>query len=146
VVFENPLVISTDSSHPDKIHLTVKNTEFLTSEASKVPLDPDLQLQFDLPVQYENKAKKETIEKIRTALYAAVLGNIILLIIMQFLFGQVIKKIWPLFFIVQFLLCFKTFKNSPLPPVVHQVLTQVEDTIEMNALPKKEIYEMLPDV
>jgi len=56
----------------------------------------------------------------------------------------VIKYLWPLFNIVQLLLCFIAF-NLALPANVTEIFGKMKDSIEMNFIPKEKILEFVKE-
>jgi hypothetical protein len=71
-------------------------------------------------------------------------GSFFLTIVAQFFLGQIIKFLWPLFNIIQLVLCFIAFDIS-FPPNVNRIFTQVKDSIEMNFIPKEKIMDQVKE-
>jgi hypothetical protein len=71
---------------------------------------------------------------------AAVAGmNLALLIILQLVFGKVIKMMWPLFFTVQLLIYQILYRDTFLPSNVLNFFLAVKGAIELDAIPKEDI-------
>jgi hypothetical protein len=53
-----------------------------------------------MPQQFPSKEEKVILEKTRKAITGVSNGSLILLILLQFLVGKIIKKMWSFFFAV----------------------------------------------
>ena len=98
--FENPLEVSVNVNKPDRVKITFSETNYFGAYDNKITLDPDIQLDLTMPQQFPSKKEKVTLENTRKAITGVSIGSLILLILLQFLVGKIIKKMWSFFFAV----------------------------------------------
>ena len=97
-----------------------------------------------MPKQFPSKELAETVGAIGDSVGKILLAQIIGLIVLQFILSKVIKLMWILFFILQFLTAFLYF-NVSQPANLQLVIEKIKGTLELDAIPKDDIKNAISE-
>lgn len=144
IKFTNPLAISTNNGVPDKIRLQLAPKTFFSKDTGQ-ELTGEVEIDIPVPKQFPSEEEKAVTEGVAGGVKTLMAANLIVTFVIQFFFSQVLKNMWPLYNMVQ-LLCILIVVDIQTPTNATLVLTEIQNAINLNALPKDLWYVWIEDI